>query len=125
VKRSPTLALAAAGVVHLPDVRVAKRFHERCLGLMGRGRLKPGEALWLIPCRGIHTFGMRFTIDVLFLDRDGCVLRIARRIRPWRLAWAPRGTRSVVELASGWLAEEAIRAGDRLSHAASRNACSS
>jgi uncharacterized membrane protein (UPF0127 family) len=109
-----SLAFLVGSVVRIPDVRMARRFHERFLGLMGRRRLEPGVALWLQPCRGIHTLGMRFAIDVLFLDGKGRVLRIARNVRPWRLAWAPRGTQSVVEVASGWLTEGAIRTGDRM-----------
>ncbi len=100
--------------MRIPEVRVARRFHERLFGLMGRGRLAPGVALWLTPCRSIHTLGMRFAIDIIFLDRDGLVLRITPALRPWRLAWAPRGTYSVVELTAGWLAEDAIRIGNRV-----------
>jgi hypothetical protein len=63
--------------------------------------LRPGEALWLEPCGSIHTWGMRYSIDVVFLSRDFRVLAIWRDVRPWRIAWAPRGTHSAIELLSG------------------------
>jgi uncharacterized protein len=75
----------------------------RLLGLLVRTPLAADEALWLDPCGGIHTWGLRQAIDVLFLDREQRVLRAGRDIRPWRLVFAPRGTSSVIELpAGGW-----------------------
>jgi hypothetical protein len=56
---------------------------------------------------------MRFSIDVVFLDRDGCVLRIAESVRPWRTA-AARGARSVVELRAGECARRGLVVGDVL-----------
>lgn len=84
----------------------------RWLGLLFRPPLAPGEALWLDPCGGIHTWSLRQSIDVLFLDGNLRVLKVVRRLRPWRAAWAPRGTRSVVELPAG--AADAVQAGDSL-----------
>jgi hypothetical protein len=84
----------------------------RLLGLLVHPPLREGEALWLDPCGGIHTWGMRYPIDVLFLDRELRVLRVARNIRPWRMALAPRGTRSVVELPPGGAAN--VVEGERL-----------
>ncbi|MFN3653003.1 MAG: DUF192 domain-containing protein [Armatimonadota bacterium] len=81
------------------------------LGLLARPPLKPGEGLWLVPGGSIHTWGLRYAIDVLFLDRDLRVLRVARGVRPWRVALAPRGTAGVVELPAGAAPAEA---GDRL-----------
>ena len=107
------ICLAIAGRVVIPRIREARRFHERLIGLMGRGSLGPGDALWLLPCGSIHTCFMRFAIDVVFLDSSGTVLRVTRNVRPWRLAWAPRGTHSVVEVQAGWLAQDAVRAGDQ------------
>lgn len=82
------------------------------LGLLIRPPLQPGEALWLQPCGSIHTWGMRYPIDALFLDADLRILRVAPAIRPWRVALAPRGTRSVIELPAG--AARGLGAGDRL-----------
>lgn len=82
------------------------------LGLLVRPPLRAGEGLWLNPCGGIHTLGMRYPIDVLFLDRDLRILRIAASVPPWQIRLAPTATRSVVELPAG--AATALRAGERL-----------
>jgi len=85
---------------------------QRLLGLLVRPPLAPGEALWLDPCGGVHTWALRQAIDVLFLNARQEVLAVARNLRPWRLAWAPPGTASVLELRAGEAA--AICPGDRL-----------
>jgi uncharacterized membrane protein (UPF0127 family) len=76
-------------------------FLRRHLGLLLHPPLKPDEALWLDPCGSIHTWGMGYAIDVLFLDPDGRVLKCALGVRPWRVVGAPRGCRSVIELRAG------------------------
>jgi uncharacterized membrane protein (UPF0127 family) len=57
---------------------------KRVVGLLNRGRLDKGEGLLLDRCYGIHTFGMRFPIDVLFLDKDLCVIRVVKALPPYR-----------------------------------------
>ena len=57
---------------------------KRVVGLLNRGRLDKGEGLLLDRCYGIHTFGMRFPIDVLFLDKDLCVIRAVKALPPYR-----------------------------------------
>lgn len=74
---------------------------ERGLGLLVGPPLGADEALWIDPCGSIHTWGMGYTIDVVFLDDGRNVLHVARGVRPWRVVPAPRGTRSVIELRSG------------------------
>jgi uncharacterized membrane protein (UPF0127 family) len=86
-------------------------FWGRGLGLLARPPLRPGEALWLNPCGSIHTWGMRYAIDVVFVDRDLQVLRVARGLRPWRIGWAPGGVRSAIEFPAG---AARVEAGDRL-----------
>jgi len=76
----------------------ARSLWDLTVGLLGRPPLHKGDALWLEPCGSIHTWGMRYAIDVLFLDRERRVLRVTRDVQPWRIAPAPAGTRSVVEL---------------------------
>lgn len=73
---------------------------QRLCGLLGRPPLGPGQGLWLTPCRAVHTAGMRYAIDLAFIDRRGRVVRIVRSLRPWRWAACWRA-RSVVELAAG------------------------
>lgn len=98
-----------------PVVRLvyqARSLWERAAGLLGRRPLAGDEALWLEPCGSIHTWGMAYAIDVVFLDRDHRVLAVARAVQPWKIAWAPRGTRVAVELRAG--CARTIRPGDRL-----------
>ncbi len=57
---------------------------KRMVGLLNRGKLDKGEGLLLDRCHGIHTFGMRFPIDVLFLDKDFCVIRTVKALPPLR-----------------------------------------
>jgi uncharacterized membrane protein (UPF0127 family) len=71
------------------------------LGLLLHPPLEPGEALWLDPCGSVHTWGMRYAIDLLFLDPTGHVLKRALDVKPWRVVGAPRGCRSVIELRAG------------------------
>ena len=72
----------------------------RLRGLIGRADWPPGVALRLAPCRSVHTFGMRFALDLVWLDAGGRVGRIDRGVRPWRVR-ACLGARAVLELRSG------------------------
>jgi len=78
----------------------ADTFWARCKGLLGVRHLDAGQALWLAPCRAVHTCGMRIAIDVVFLDAGGRVLRVVHSLVPWRLVVCLRAA-SVVELAAG------------------------
>jgi len=93
-------ALDEEGRVVIDHVEQARSLQARMRGLLGRDGLPPGHGLLLDPCGSIHTLGMRFAIDVVFLAHSGRVLRVARRVRPGRLTWAPRGTRRVLETAA-------------------------
>ena len=92
---------------------VADTARTRMRGLLGRDALEPGEGLLLQPGGSIHTFFMRFPIDVVFLDRSLRVVGIAEELAPWRLA-ARRHAHSVLELAAGEVGERALEVGERL-----------
>jgi len=77
------------------------RFWERHLGLLVRPPLRPEEALWLDPCGSIHTGGMRYDLDVAFLDFEQRILAVRRGVRPWRVILAPAGTCSALEFPAG------------------------
>lgn len=83
-------------------VEVVRTFRARLRGLLGRNALSPGEGLLLRPCRAIHTIGMRFAIDAVFLDREFRVTRVCRDVRPGRLfvSGGPRAA-AVLEMAAG------------------------
>jgi uncharacterized membrane protein (UPF0127 family) len=82
-------------------------------GLLGRRSLEPDEGILLRPAGSVHTFFMRFAIDVLFLDRELVVVGIEPELRPWRTS-GRRGAKSVVELAAGECARRGVVVGDRL-----------
>jgi uncharacterized membrane protein (UPF0127 family) len=94
-------------------VEVASTSASRRRGLLGRDSLDAGTALVIAPCSAIHTFFMRFAIDVVFVDRRGHVLKIVHDLRPWRIAGSLRAY-AVIEMAGGRLGQDDIRIGDRL-----------
>ncbi|HMP77076.1 MAG TPA: DUF192 domain-containing protein [Kiritimatiellia bacterium] len=102
------------GDVLIERLHIAATPWRRLRGLLGRTELAAGEGLLIRPCGGIHTTGMRFAIDVIFLDRAGTVLRVVRDLRPCRICPGPRGTCAVLEVQSGWLPPTAIPEGIRL-----------
>lgn len=85
---------------------------------MGKSRLDPGHALLIKPCSSIHTFFMRFPIDVVFVDKASRVVKIAENVKPWRLLLGGKGAHAVVELANGALAGTDLKVGDHLDLAA-------
>ena len=91
--------LARVELAALPgiDVRRAGDPLARLLGLAGLRSLPPGVALLLPRTRSIHTFGMRFALDLVWLDREGGIVRIDRGVRPWRMRGC-RAAAQVVEL---------------------------
>src|SRR5205823_2074563 len=89
------------GAILAANVSVADTARSRRIGLLRHETLEPGNGLWIYPTQAIHTFGMRFSIDVVFLDRRLRVRRIYHRLRPYRLTSFVWGARSVLELASG------------------------
>jgi len=95
-------------------VGVAATRASRAVGLLSRSSLEPGEALWIVPSRGVHTWGMRFTIDVVALDEAGMVIDCVSNLRPWRVRLPRRGTAGVLELPAGTLAASGTNVGHRI-----------
>jgi uncharacterized protein len=82
------------------------RFLQRFYGLLGRRRPQADKlGLLFRPCRAVHTWGMRFPLDIVFLDCDGQVLKVVERLASWRVALCPK-TVAVVELHAGTIAAE-------------------
>lgn len=94
-------------------VEIARTSETRRRGLLGRDSLAPSSALVIAPCSAVHTFFMRFAIDVLFIDRRGRVLKIVRNLKPWRIAGALRAY-GVIEMAAGSVPGDALAPGDDL-----------
>lgn len=101
------------GTVAAPALHVAGTRRQRARGLLGRSRLESGEALLIPRCRQVHTIGMRFPIDVVFLDRHGVVVR-ACSLPPGRLSPVVIRGRDVVELRAGAIFRGNVNVGDRL-----------
>ncbi len=92
---------------------IADSSKARKTGLLKHTVLEPGDGLWIAPCEAVHTFGMKFAIDVLFLDRKRKVLKIRPEMPKSRMSWCLRA-HSVLELPSGTAAETQTVAGDQL-----------
>lgn len=94
--------------------RLADRWWSRLRGLLGRGPLGAGEALLLVPCRAVHMFGMRFSVDVAFLDKRGGVVAIYHRLEPGaRSKWHHQAA-VALEMPAGTLANTGTQAGDTI-----------
>ena len=102
------------GAMVAADVRLADTPRSRRIGLLRRASLRPGEGLWIYPTQAIHTFGMKFPIDVAFLDRRRRIKRVYHGLLPSRLTSLVWGAQSVLELAAGSLARTGTRVGDEL-----------
>ena len=105
---------ASLGTVIADKVGVAASRGARAIGLLTRSGLEPGEALWIVPSRGVHTWGMRFSIDVLALDEAGTVIDCVSNLRPWRMRLPKKGTAGVLELPAGTLAASRTSLGHRV-----------
>ena len=96
------------------DIYFADTPFKRLKGLLGRKNLNRGEALIIKPCNSIHTFFMRFPIDVLFLDRNNQAVQIIPSLKPFRLTRIYFKANLVIELPSGTINATNTHIGDRL-----------
>jgi uncharacterized membrane protein (UPF0127 family) len=104
---------ARTGQAIATNLELAGDSRSRRRGLLGRDRLDEGHALVIVPCGAIHTFFMRFAIDVAFVARNGRVVKCAHSVRPWRLAGTVTA-HAAIELAAGTLRRSGTERGDRL-----------
>lgn len=95
-------------------IRVADTSLSRMVGLLGKKALGAGEGLWILPSSGVHTFGMRFEIDVIGLDKHRKVIKLWKNLRPGRVTSVSATLRSVIELPSGRILECQAEIGDIL-----------
>jgi len=94
------------------NAELANTFLKRLIGLLNRKALNPGEALILAPSNSIHSFFMRFTIDVLFLDKSGKVIRTLPSFKPFRLSPICFNSHSVIEFPENTLELTQTQPGD-------------
>lgn len=104
---------AETGAVVARRVEAALTRTARRRGLLSRDSLADAHALAIAPCAAVHTVGMRFPIDVLFVSRGGRILKIVTDLPPWRIA-GRLGAYAAVELAAGALRSCNVRVGDQL-----------
>lgn len=93
------------------SVEVASSGARRSKGLLGRKGLAPGEGLWIVPCEAVHTFGMQFSLDLVYLDRKHRIRKIKKNVPPWRIS-ACLTAHSVVELPAGSILDADAQPGD-------------
>jgi uncharacterized membrane protein (UPF0127 family) len=95
------------------EIKEAKSFMDRTVGLMFKNSMNGYDGLLLSPCPSIHTFFMRFKIDVIFMDKSYSIVKIIRDIKPWRMSRMYFKAYYCLELPSGRLSLE-INEGDQL-----------
>ena len=100
-------------VVLADGASVADSSQSRRTGLLKHTGLAQGDGLWIVPCESVHSFFMKFTIDVLYLDKQHKVKKIRPEMAPWR-ASACLTAHSVLELPAGTIARTGTQAGDQL-----------
>lgn len=97
------------------NATIAKNPLERMVGLLNRNSLEQGEALMLKPCNSIHTFFMRFPIDVAFIDSKGRIIKTICGMRPFRISAIYLNAVFCIELPAGTLKKTSTQPGDYLS----------
>jgi uncharacterized membrane protein (UPF0127 family) len=95
------------------SIEVANTSAARRAGLLGRNRLEPGEGLWISPCESVHTFFMKFPIDLVYIDKSRRVRKVRHAVPPWRLSMC-LSAHSILELPAGTAKQTGTAAGDLL-----------
>jgi uncharacterized membrane protein (UPF0127 family) len=95
------------------EIASAKTNAERRTGLLKHQKLEEGTGLWIIPCEAVHTFFMKFAIDLIYLDRKRHVRRTVRALAPWRFSCC-LPAHSVLELPPGTIDRTNTQKGDEL-----------
>jgi hypothetical protein len=112
--REITVINQATGQPISSRIAVAESSFSRFIGLMGKKSLDADRGLWIRPSAGVHTFWMRFPIDVVALDKRLRVVGLWPNLRPFRLSGVSFKTHSVLELPAGHIARCKIRIGDQM-----------
>jgi uncharacterized membrane protein (UPF0127 family) len=108
--------ITAEGSVFLisSDIKEADSFIRKLFGLVFSAPLKEGEGLLIDNCSSVHTFWMRYPIDVLFLDSDNRAIRFFENLKPFRVTPFIKGAARTVELKSGSVRACSLKTGDCL-----------
>lgn len=105
----------ARNIILAETIQIAANFWRRLKGLLGTRELPEGEALMIMPCNSVHTFGMKYPIDVIFIGKDNRVLKTVSTMKPGRVSAAVSAS-YVVELPAGTLDRTGTCAGDTLEY---------
>ena len=108
-----TVTIERSGTVLASYLEVAGDSAARRKGLLGRDSLDAGRAVLIAPTQGVHTFGMRFAIDIVAIDRDGVVIKIRSRVPRRRIVLALKAF-AIIELPSGAADAARLKVGDRV-----------
>ena len=96
------------------NISCANTMLTRLRGLLGRRRLHQDEGLWMVPSQGVHTFGLLFSIDILYLDADMRVIHMIEHLSPFRIAPVKTGAHTVLQLPVRAIYASRTRVGDKL-----------
>ena len=107
--RNTTRSVPLGDRVGLADTRWL-----RLRGMLGRPEPEPGEGLLIVPSRAVHMYGMRYPLDVIFLDRDGRVEALYPGLEPWSRSSVHRKARYALEVPAGTIEATGTQEGDRL-----------
>lgn len=102
------------GAVVAERLRLADTHWTRLKGLLGTTQLDAGTGLWIRPCRRVHTFGMRYALDVVFLDDTARVVGLVRGLEPWRTSPNVQPADSVLELPAGTIDRTGLAMGQSI-----------
>ena len=94
-------------------VELADTSETRRVGLLQHERLEPGSGLWIVPCESVHTFFMKFPIDLVYLDKQRKVRKVRHAVPAWRLS-ACLTAHSILELPAGTAEKSGTLPGDEL-----------
>lgn len=105
------------------EAKVADSYFTRLIGLLGKTRrwARLGKGLWIVPSRGVHTIGMLFPIDLIFLSKEKEVVHVEEHVRPFRISKVSLKAMSVLELPPHTIYRSRTQVGDQMEIARMKN----
>lgn len=102
------------GNIILEKVEIANSFFTRLKGLLGRERLEKKEGLIIKPCNSVHTIGMKFPIDVAFVNNDDEIIHIIYSMFPGKFSHVIKNSKYVIEVNAGVFRNQGLKIGDKI-----------
>lgn len=96
------------------QAKLAANFWNRMIGLLGKASFERGEGLILSPCNNVHTFFMRFNLDLIFINKEEVVTKVVENLPPWKISHFVLNASTVIELPAGTIQDSGTMIGDRL-----------